>query len=96
MDSRTNEVIKIKFSVKGCQPCPSRIDCTRGKRRTITVCRQDHHLAHSTFTACVLLDSAAFLDTAERSSLRFLTLYSLFSCLFGLREARMYPFELQR
>lgn len=45
IDSRTNEVVKIKFSVKDCQPCPSRTDCTRAKRRTITVRRQDHHLA---------------------------------------------------
>ena len=45
VDSRTNEVIKIKFSVKDCQPCSNRIDCTRATRRTITVRRQDHHLA---------------------------------------------------
>jgi transposase len=45
IDSRSNEVVKIKFSMQDCQPCPSRIDFTRAKRRTITVRRQDHHLA---------------------------------------------------
>ena len=45
MDDRTNEVVKIKFSMKDCQPCASRVHCTRAKRRTITVRRQDHHVA---------------------------------------------------
>jgi transposase len=45
VDDRTNEVVKIKFSMKHCQPCASRIHCTRAKRRTITVRRQDHHVA---------------------------------------------------
>jgi transposase len=45
VDDRTNEVVKIKFSMKDCQPCASRVHCTRAKRRTITVRRQDHHIA---------------------------------------------------
>lgn len=45
VDDRTNEVVKIKFSMKDCQPCAHRAQCTRAKRRTITVRRQDHHIA---------------------------------------------------
>ena len=45
VDDRTNEVVKIKFSMKDCQPCASRVHGTRAKRRTITVRRQDHHVA---------------------------------------------------
>jgi transposase len=39
VDKRTNEVIKIKFSTRDCQPCPLRAQCTRAKsaRRTITI-----------------------------------------------------------
>ena len=29
--------------MKDCQPCASRVHCTRATRRTITVRRQDHH-----------------------------------------------------
>jgi transposase len=45
VDDRTNAVVKIKFSMKDCQPCASRVHCTRAKRRTITVRRQEHHVA---------------------------------------------------
>jgi transposase len=45
VDDRTHEVVKIKCSMKDCQPCASRVHCTRAKRRTITVRRQDHHVA---------------------------------------------------
>jgi transposase len=45
VDDRTTEVVKIKFSMKDCQPCASRVHCTRATRRTITVRRQDHHMA---------------------------------------------------
>jgi hypothetical protein len=44
-DDRLNEVVKIKFSLKDCQPWASRVHCTRATRPTITVPRQDHHLA---------------------------------------------------
>ena len=40
IDNRTNEVIKIKFSTKDCQACPSLRLCTqsiRHVRRTVTI-----------------------------------------------------------
>jgi hypothetical protein len=48
IDNRKNEVIKIKFSTKDCQSCPSRSLCThstRTPRRTITVRPELHYLA---------------------------------------------------
>jgi transposase len=45
VDKRSNEVVKIKFSMRDCQPCRSRAECTRAKRRTITVRRQDQYCA---------------------------------------------------
>lgn len=48
IDKRKNEVIKIKFSMKDCQACPSRSLCThatRYPRRTITVRRELHYQA---------------------------------------------------
>jgi transposase len=45
LDGRTKEVVQITFARKDCQPCPSRVQCTRATRRTLTVRRQDHPLA---------------------------------------------------
>jgi transposase len=45
VDRGHNEVIKIKFSAKDCVLCPSRAQCTRGKRRTITVRPHEQYLA---------------------------------------------------
>ena len=45
IDRRDNEVIKIKFSTKDCQLCPCRSQCTKTDRRTITVRKEEHHLA---------------------------------------------------
>ena len=49
IDKRTNEVIKIKFSMKDCVPCPCRAQCTRSAknypRRTITIRRQEAYVA---------------------------------------------------
>jgi transposase len=45
VDDRTHEAVKIQCSMKDCQPCASRVHGTRAKRRTITVRRQDHHVA---------------------------------------------------
>lgn len=45
VDKRTNEVVKIKFSVRDCQPCASRVKCTRAKRRTMTLRRQVQYCA---------------------------------------------------
>ncbi|HEY5867986.1 MAG TPA: IS1182 family transposase [Candidatus Tectomicrobia bacterium] len=43
VDDRMNAVVKIKFSMQDCQPCPHRVDCTRAKRRTITVRCEEHY-----------------------------------------------------
>jgi transposase len=45
IDKRTNAVIKIKFSMRDCQACPLREQCTDGKRRSITVRPQEQHEA---------------------------------------------------
>lgn len=47
IDNRKNEVIKIKFSTKDCQCCPSRALCTQStrQRRTITVRPEQHYQA---------------------------------------------------
>jgi len=85
IDSRTNEVVKIKFSVKDCQPCPSRIDCTRAKRRTITVRRQDQHLA---------LQAARTRETTEAYATEYARRAGVEGTLsqgtraYGLRRAR--------
>ena len=44
IDKGTNEVIKIKFSVRDCQSCPLQAQCTTGNRRSITVRPQAQHL----------------------------------------------------
>jgi transposase len=38
-------VIKIKFSQRDCQACASRLECTRAKRRTITVRPHEQYLS---------------------------------------------------
>jgi transposase len=48
VDGGHNEVIKIKFSAKDCQGCPSRVRCTTAKRRTITVRPREQYLALGT------------------------------------------------
>lgn len=48
IDNRTNEVIKIKFSTKDCQACPSLRLCTqsmRHVRRTVTIRPQEQYAA---------------------------------------------------
>jgi transposase len=85
IDSRTNEVVKIKFSMKDCQPCPSRSDCTRAKRRTITVRRQDHYLA---------LQAARIRETTEAYATEYARRAGVEGALsqgtraYGLRRAR--------
>ena len=37
MDGYDNQVIKIKFSIKDCKPCPLKAHCTKAQRRTISV-----------------------------------------------------------
>ena len=51
VDRGHNEVIKIKFSKWDCQSCPSRADCTRAARRTITVRPRDQYAALQTARA---------------------------------------------
>ena len=45
VDRRDNQVVKIKFSQKDCQPCPAHSQCTKAKRRTITLRAEELHLA---------------------------------------------------
>jgi len=37
VDKGHNQVIKVKFSAKDCGACPSKSQCTRGTRRTVTI-----------------------------------------------------------
>jgi transposase len=39
------EAVKIKFAQKDCSVCPARPKCTKAKRRTITLHKEDYHLA---------------------------------------------------
>jgi transposase len=49
IDNRNTAVLKVKFSIKDCQPCPSRSLCIRSRkryqRRTITIRPKDSYLA---------------------------------------------------
>jgi transposase len=45
IDQHDNEVIKIKFSMKDCKPCPLKERCTKAPRRAISVRVKDHHQA---------------------------------------------------
>lgn len=45
VDRYDNQVIKIKFSMKDCKPCPLKAQCTVAPRRTISVRVQPHHEA---------------------------------------------------
>ena len=45
IDRRDNQVIKIKFSRKDCLPCALRPQCTKAKRRAITLRAEEVHLA---------------------------------------------------
>jgi transposase len=38
------ETVKIKFAQKDCSTCPGRLKCTKAKRRTITVHKEEHYL----------------------------------------------------
>jgi transposase len=51
VDRGHNDVIKIKFSKRDCQACPSRAACTRAACRTITVRPQDQYVALQTARA---------------------------------------------
>lgn len=45
IDRFKNQVVKVKFSTKDCRLCVSREDCTRAKRRTITIRPRAQHEA---------------------------------------------------
>jgi Transposase DDE domain len=45
IDNHSNEVIKIKFSMKDCKPCPLKAHCTKAPRRAISLRVQEHHQA---------------------------------------------------
>lgn len=45
IDRYDNAVIKIKFSMKDCKPCPLKQRCTKAQRRTISVRVKEHHQA---------------------------------------------------
>ena len=45
IDQYDNEVIKIKFSMKDCKPCPLKERCTKAPRRAISLRVKEHHQA---------------------------------------------------
>src|SRR2546421_8385797 len=45
VDGYDNQVIKIKFSMKDCKPCPMKAHCTKAPRRAISVRVKEHHQA---------------------------------------------------
>jgi transposase len=85
VDDRTHEVVKIKFSTKDCQPCASRAHCTRAKRRTITVRRQDHHVA---WQAARARETSAAYTTAYARRAGIEGTLSQGTRAYGLRHAR--------
>jgi hypothetical protein len=54
VDNRRHDVMKIKFSMRDCQPCANRVKCTRAKRRTITLRRRDQSHALQAVTPILL------------------------------------------
>jgi Transposase DDE domain len=44
-DRLGTRVIKIKFSMQDCKPCPLKEHCTKAPRRTISLRTKDHHQA---------------------------------------------------
>jgi transposase len=85
VDDRTHEVVKIKFSMKDCQPCAHRVHCTRAKRRTITVRRQDHHVA---WQAARARETSAAYTTAYARRAGIEGTLSQGTRAYGLRHAR--------
>jgi transposase len=85
VDEYGNEVVKIKFSRKDCQPCPHRADCTRAQRRTITVRCEEHYRA---------LQTARARETSAEYSIEYAKRAGIEGTLsqgtraYGLRRAR--------
>jgi transposase len=44
-DRNGNDVISVQFARADCQPCTQREQCTRAQARTVTLRRQEQHLA---------------------------------------------------
>jgi transposase len=85
VDKRKNAVVQIQFSIKDCQPCPSRAQCTRAPRRMLTIRRQEHYLALQ--AARARETSAAYTaDYARRAGIE--GTLSQGTRAFGLRRAR--------
>src|SRR5262245_38112327 len=85
VDRRKNAVVQIQFSIKDCQPCPSRVQCTRAQRRMLTIRRQEHYLA--LHAARARETSAAYTaDYARRAGIE--GTLSQGTRAFGLRRAR--------
>ena len=85
VDDRTNAVVKSKCSMKDCQPCASRAHCTRAKRRTITVRRQDHHVAWQAARARET-SAASTTEDARRAGIEGTLSQGIRA--YGLRHAR--------
>lgn len=45
VDRGHNRVIKVKFSTADCRSCPSRMECTKAPRRTITIRPREQYIA---------------------------------------------------
>ena len=45
LDRYGNQVIRIKFSIKDCKPCPLKAHCTRAPRRALSIRIKEHHQA---------------------------------------------------
>jgi hypothetical protein len=82
MEDRANEVVKIKFSLKDCQPCASQVHCSPAKRRTSTVRRWDHHMA---------LQAAP----ARETSAAYTTEYARRKGVEGMRSQRILAYGLR-
>jgi transposase len=85
VDKRTNEVVQIQCSIKACQPCPSRAQCTRVPRRMLTVRRQAHYQALQAVRACETSTVYA-ADYARRAGIK--GTLSQGTRAYGLRRAR--------
>src|SRR5262249_28191594 len=85
VDKRKNEVVQIQFSIKDCQPCPRRAQCTRAPRRMLTIRRQAHYQAlHAARARATSTAYAA--DYARRAGIE--GTLSQGTRAYGLRRAR--------
>jgi transposase len=45
IDQHGNQVIRIKFSLKDCRPCPLKTNCTKAQRRALSIRVQEYYQA---------------------------------------------------